>query len=119
MISVTEIYNYYKKYGYKTEVMGASFRNGGILELVGCDLLTINPALLEGIAASHRASRAKASSKRHRRRARRQAKISYDEKVFAGRFNENQMATEKLSEGIRLFAIDTIKLEQYLPPKLQ
>ena len=117
VLSVTEIYNYYKKYGYQTEVMGASFRNKEeILELAGCDLLTISPALLEELQQNtdkvlRKLNPDKAAS------ICKQSKISYDEKSFRWALNENQMATEKLSEGIRLFAADNIKLEQYLAPK--
>jgi transaldolase len=118
VVSVTEIYNYYKKFGYATEVMGASFRNRGeIIELAGCDLLTISPALLEELQktqgtvvrklAPDNASQCKLT------------KISYDEKGFRWALNENQMATEKLSDGIRVFAADSIKLEKLLRQKLQ
>jgi len=118
VVSVTEIYHYYKKHGYKTEVMGASFRNSGeILELAGCDLLTISPALLEELRQTAgrvppklRPEEASSACKH--------PKISHDEKSFRWAFNENQMATEKLSEGIRLFAADTVKLEQYLASRL-
>lgn len=117
VISVTEIYNYYKKYGYATEVMGASFRNTGeILELAGCDLLTISPALLEELKKTEgslsRKLRAEDASKC------KLEKVSYDEKAFRWFHNENPMATEKLSEGIRLFAADTIKLQKLLITKL-
>jgi len=118
VLSVAEIYNYYKKYGYKTEVMGASFRNKEeILELAGCDLLTISPALLEELQqgtgeVSRKLNPDNAAACKHPR-------ISYDEKSFRWALNENQMATEKLSEGIRLFAADTVKLEQYLAPRLK
>ncbi len=117
VLSVTEIYNYYKKYGYKTEVMGASFRNKEeILELAGCDLLTISPSLLEELQQNSGKVLRKLSP--DQAAACKQTKISYDEKSFRWAFNENQMATEKLSEGIRLFAADNIKLEQYLATKL-
>ena len=118
VVSVTRIYNYYKTYGYQTEVMGASFRNiGEITELAGCDLLTISPQLLEelqkGTGTLTRkldASKAAAANK--------DAKISLDEKAFRWAHNEDPMATEKLAEGIRQFGVDTVKLEKAIGPKL-
>ncbi len=108
--SVAKIYNYYKKFGYKTEVMGASFRNiGEIKALAGCDLLTISPALLDELAKSPEAlspaltpAAAAASDLKQ---------IHLDEKAFRWMHNEDAMATEKLAEGIRLFAIDGKKLD--------
>lgn len=118
VLSVTEIYNYYKKFGHATEVMGASFRNiGEILELAGCDLLTISPALLEELR-----SKTGAVERRLKPETAAGAKIgrvSHDEKGFRWALNQNQMAAEKLSEGIRLFAADTVKLEQIITQKLQ
>lgn len=115
--SVTEIYNYYKKFGYKTEIMGASFRNAGeILELAGCDLLTISPSLLEELQKSEGTIERKLSPEKATQCN--LTKISYDEKGFRWALNENQMATEKLSDGIRLFAADTVKLEQWVTKKL-
>ncbi|MBI5775348.1 MAG: transaldolase [Verrucomicrobia bacterium] len=118
VVSVTKIYNYYKKFGHATEVMGASFRNvGEITELAGCDLLTISPALLEemqktpGTVARKLTPEAAAKSDLK--------KISLDEKSFRWLHNEDQMATEKLSEGIRLFAADTLKLEKVVVEKLK
>ncbi len=115
--SVTEIYNYYKKFGYKTEIMSASFRNTSeILELAGCDLLTISPSLLEELQKNSGAIERKLSPEKS---AQCQfTKISYDEKGFRWALNENQMGTEKLAEGVRLFAADTIKLEQLVAKKL-
>ena len=116
--SVTKIFTYYKKFGHATEVMGASFRNvGQILELAGCDLLTISPVLLEEMqktpgTVTRKLDRAKAAEASLE-------KISLDEKRFRWLHNEDQMATEKLSDGIRLFTADTIKLEKWLAPKLQ
>ncbi len=110
--SVTEIYHYYKKFGYKTVVMGASFRNKEeILELAGCDLLTIAPTLLEELKQSDapvppKLDPHKIPTNLH--------KISVDEKAFRYLLNENAMATEKLSEGIRNFAKDIVKLEVYI-----
>jgi transaldolase len=111
--SVTQIYTYYKKFGYKTEVMGASFRNKGeILELAGCDLLTIAPALLTELKASsepvvRKLDPSKAASVDLQ-------KVSYDEKSFRFALNEDAMATEKTAEGIRLFSADIVKLEQLI-----
>lgn len=117
VLSVTQIYNYYKKYGYDTEVMGASFRNiGEILRLAGCDLLTISPALLEELAKTPGAvSRQLDPSRINDLDV---PKMELDEKTFRWMLNENQMATEKLSDGIRTFAADAIKLEKYLERKL-
>jgi transaldolase len=110
VISVTQIYNYYKHFGYTTEVMGASFRNKGeITELTGCDLLTISPGLLGELAASEdpitpKLNAANAKSLKIER-------IGSDEKTFRWLFNEDAMATEKTAEGIRNFAKDIVKLE--------
>ncbi|HEY8931982.1 MAG TPA: transaldolase [Rariglobus sp.] len=116
VISVTQIYTYYKKFGYKTEVMGASFRNTGeIVELAGCDLLTIAPTLLAELKASTAplvrkldpAAAAKADLK----------KVSFNEAAFRFALNEDPMATEKTAEGIRLFSADIVKLEQLIAQK--
>jgi transaldolase len=119
VVSVTRIYNYYKKYGHKTEVMGASFRNTGeILELAGCDLLTISPVLLDELQKAPGTVTRKLNSA-----AAPQAcdtpEIKYDEKRFRWELNEDQMATEKLSDGIRLFAADGLKLEKFIAEKLR
>ena len=111
VVSVKSIYHYYKKYEYKTEIMGASFRNvGEIKELAGCDLLTISPNLLEELAGSTaeipRKLDAKSTSETHL------DKMELDEKKFRFMLNEDQMATEKLSEGIRKFSQDICKLEE-------
>lgn len=109
--SVQQIYTYYKKFGYKTEVMGASFRNTGeIIELAGCDLLTISPKLLAELAATEGAlvKKLDAASAKDADIE----KISLDEKAFRWMLNEDQMATEKLSEGIRKFGADIVKLEK-------
>nr|WP_315465135.1 transaldolase [uncultured Rhodoferax sp.] len=111
--SVAQIYNYYKKFGIATEVMGASFRNvGQITALAGCDLLTISPDLLAQMAASDtpvtqhlKAEAAKAADIEH---------VSYDEAGFRLALNNDAMATEKLAEGIRAFCVDAVKLEQLL-----
>jgi transaldolase len=109
--SVRKIYNHYKKFGYRTEVMGASFRNKGeILALAGCDLLTISPGLLAELQAETEpviahltpAEAAKSDSE----------KISLDEKTFRYLLNEDAMATEKTAQGIRNFAADIVKLEK-------
>jgi transaldolase len=113
VISVTEIFHYYKKFGYKTEVMGASFRNKGeITELAGCDLLTISPALLGELQASNDPlplkldASASAAMDIERR--------TYDEKTFRLEVNDDAMATEKTAEGIRKFAADIVKLEKLI-----
>ncbi len=118
VVSVTRIYNYYKKYGHQTEVMGASFRNvGEILELAGCDLLTISPSLLEEMQKTSGAVARKLAPDTAPANCR-EARLTLEEKTFRWMLNEDQMATEKLSEGIRLFAADTIKLEKFIAPKL-
>jgi transaldolase len=111
--SVTEIYNYYKKYDYKTEVMGASFRNKGeILCLAGCDLLTISPNLLQELQDSTEAVTEHLSEEKAR--AGDAQKISLDEKTFRLMLNEDAMATEKTAEGIRNFSADIVKLEEMI-----
>lgn len=116
--SVTSIFNYYKKFGYKTIVMGASFRNTGqILALAGCDNLTISPKLLEELKKSEEAVTQKLSVEEAQ--AQKLDKVSMDEKKFRWQHNEDQMAVEKLSEGIRKFAADTIKLEDLIRKRLQ
>ena len=111
--SVTGIYNYYKKFGYKTQIMGASFRNKEeILELAGCDLLTIAPKLLDELKACSDPVSQKLSIESAKNSS--QTKISLDEKGFRSMLNEDAMATEKLSEGIRNFAKDILKLEHFL-----
>lgn len=117
VVSVTQIYRYYKKYGYQTEVMGASFRNvGEILELAGCDLLTISPSLLEELAKTPGSITRKLSAESANQLE--MPKQSLTESTFRWMLNENQMATEKLSDGIRLFAADTVKLEKFIEKKL-
>ncbi len=113
VISVQGIYNYYKKFGYKTEVMGASFRNKGqITELAGCDLLTISPGLLKELQESSEPLTEKISD------AAAQGldlqKVSLDEKAFRFLFNEDAMATEKTAQGIRAFSADIVKLEKLI-----
>lgn len=111
--SVTDIYNYYKKFGYKTEVMGASFRNTGqITELAGCDLLTISPGLLEELQNTEGELTCKLSEEESATSD--MEKISLDEKAFRFMFNEDAMATEKTAEGIRNFSADIVKLEKLI-----
>jgi transaldolase len=111
--SVTAIYNYYKHFGYKTEVMGASFRNKGeITELAGCDLLTISPGLLAELQSSEETlvKKLDASAAQSMKIER----IGGDEKTFRWLFNEDAMATEKTAEGIRNFGKDIVKLEKLI-----
>ncbi|MCK4935157.1 MAG: transaldolase [Simkaniaceae bacterium] len=110
VISVTQIYNYYKKFGHKTQIMGASFRNSEeILELAGCDLLTIAPKFLKELTDAEGAVPCKLTPEFAKKSDLKE--ISVDEKTFRWMLNEDAMATEKLSEGIRNFAKDTVKLE--------
>jgi transaldolase len=109
--SVKRIYQYYRKFGYKTEVMGASFRNTSqILELAGCDLLTISPDLLQKLADND----GKIERKLVADAGADIDKISMDEKTFRFMLNEDAMATEKLAEGIRAFCADSNKLKQMI-----
>lgn len=117
VLSVKEIYAYYKKFGHATEVMGASFRNAGeILELAGCDLLTISPQLLGELQSSTAPVTRQLSPETARQNP--VEKLALDEKRFRWLFNENAMATEKTSEGIRLFNADAMKLEKFVAAKL-
>jgi transaldolase len=117
VLSVTEIYNYYKKFGYKTEVMGASFRNiGEITELAGCDLLTISPQLLAQLDSSpadlpRKLDPAKAASLDIE-------KLSIDEATFRSMHESDRMATEKLDEGIKGFSKALEALEDFLATRL-
>ncbi len=111
--SVRRIFNHYKHFGVATEVMGASFRNvGQIIALAGCDLLTIAPELLAQLAQSD-APVARALDAQAARTMDLPA-VQYDEAGFRYALNEDAMATEKLAEGIRAFAVDTVKLEQII-----
>ena len=116
--SVSQIYNYFKKYGYKTVVMGASFRNSGeIIELAGCDKLTISPQLLDELCKNDR----KIEKKLDAEEAKRQVitKVGeVTEKVYRWQMNEDAMASEKLAEGIRRFGIDTEECERLIKHKL-
>jgi len=115
--SVRTIYHYYKKFGHATEVMGASFRNiGEILELAGCDLLTISPQLLAELKNSTAAVERKLQPEKAS--AMKIEKIAIDEKKFRWLLNEDAMATEKLAEGIRLFHADGVKLMKYVAERL-
>ncbi|MGA7413332.1 MAG: transaldolase [Bryobacteraceae bacterium] len=110
--SVTRIYNYYKKYGYKTQVMGASFRNvNQIVRLAGSDLLTISPELLDQLEKTEgvldrKLDRAKALASKEEH-------LQLDEKTFRWMHNEDAMATEKLADGIRKFNSDASHLQEY------
>jgi transaldolase len=116
--SVQEIYTYYKKFGYRTEVMGASFRNTGeILELAGCDLLTISPELLDKLSESYDPVTRKLDPEKAK--AAKIDRLEMGEKKFRWLLNENAMATEKLSEGIRKFAADIVKLEKFVASKIK
>lgn len=109
--SVKRIYNYYRKFGYKTEVMGASFRNTSqITELAGCDLLTISPVLLQKLAESDAPVTRKLNLEEAQ--ASDLKKLTLDEKTFRAMLNDDAMGTEKLAEGIRLFCADAVKLEK-------
>lgn len=115
--SVKEIYEYYKHFGYATQIMGASFRNKGEIEqLAGCDLLTISPHLLEELKNSNDPLPRKLNPKTAKNLS--LQKCSLDEKAFRYLLNENAMATEKLAEGIRNFAKDIVKLEQKIKENL-
>ena len=117
VVSVTQIYNYYKKFGHQTEVMGASFRNKGeITELAGCDLLTISPVLLGELAASTEPLVKKLDAAAAQALPLKQ--VHLDEKTFRYELNEDAMATEKTAQGIRSFAADIVKLEQLIAAKL-
>jgi transaldolase len=110
--SVKRIYNYYRKFGYKTEVMGASFRNTSqIVELAGCDLLTISPDLLQKLADSDAPVQRKLAAEQSGAPI---GKIAVDEKTFRFMLNEDAMGTEKLAEGIRAFCADAGKLKQMI-----
>lgn len=117
--SVKSIFNYYKKFGYKTIVMGASFRNTGeITELAGCDYLTISPNLLEELLNStepvpKKLDAAAAASLNIEKKS-----YINDESLFRFDFNEDQMAVEKLREGISKFAADAVTLKDILRQKL-
>ena len=115
--SVREIYTYYKKFGYKTEVMGASFRNvGQIIELAGCDALTISPELMKELSESYEPLERKLDPQEAKKAN--VQRLELDEKKFRYLVNDNAMATEKTAEGIRKFAADVVKLEKFVASKL-
>lgn len=117
VVSVTQIYNYYKKMGIKTQIMGASFRNTEeITELAGCDLLTIAPKLLEQLQTAEGDVPKKLDAEAAKKME--IEKISLDEKKFRWMLNDNAMATDKLAEGIRNFSKDLIKLEKIIEQRL-
>ena len=118
VVSVKEIFAYYKKFGHETEVMGASFRNKGeILELAGCDLLTISPQLLGELKNSTEPVQRKLNAESAKQAQ--MERLQLDEKKFRWQLNENAMATEKTAEGIRSFNADALKLQDYLSVKLK
>jgi transaldolase len=109
--SVKRIYQYYRTFGFDTEVMGASFRNTSqILELAGCDLLTISPDLLQKLADTEGTVERKLTLEAGSDIE----KIAIDEKTFRFLLNEDAMATEKLAEGIRAFCADSVKLKKMI-----
>jgi transaldolase len=111
--SVQRIYSYYRKFGYKTEVMGASFRNiSQILELAGCDLLTVSPDLLKQLADSDAPVERKLTPEAAKQSQ--DEKLTLDQNQFRLMLNDDAMATEKLAEGIRTFAVDAVKLEKII-----
>jgi transaldolase len=115
--SVREIYTYYKHFGYDTEVMGASFRNiGQILDLAGCDLLTISPELMKELSASYGTVDRKLAPEDAKSADIKRLEI--DEKKFRYLVNGNAMATDKTAEGIRKFAADIHKLEKFVSSKI-
>ena len=115
--SVDEIYTYYKKFDYKTEVMGASFRNvGQIIELAGCDLLTISPELMKELSESYEPVERKLDPEKAE--TANVERLELDEEKFRYLVNDNAMATEKTAEGIRKFAADVVKLEKFVASKL-
>jgi transaldolase len=116
VLSVRKIFNYYKSFGYKTVVMGASFRSKEqVMELAGCDLLTISPALLEELQGAH----IEVTKKLDAHTATTVPRIECDEKHFRWLMNEDEMASFKLAEGIRKFAQDLAKLEQEISKKIE
>jgi transaldolase len=117
VVSVTTIYNYYKKFGYSTQIMGASFRNKDeITELAGCDLLTIAPTLLEELKESTAPLTRKLDPSKAKNSP--LQKLHLEEESFRWMLNEDPMATDKLAEGIRNFAKDLVKLEKALQSML-
>lgn len=117
VLSVNGIYNYYKKFGYETQVMGASFRNiGQITELAGCDLLTISPDLLAELQKTDAPLTRKLSVEAAKEQD--IERLTVDEKTYRWLLNEDAMATDKLADGIRKFAADIVKLEEIIASQL-
>ena len=117
VLSVTNIFNYYRKFNHTTEIMGASFRNKEeIMELAGCDLLTISPALLAELENSDEILEQKLNPDHVRNME--ITKLDTDEASFRWQMNEDAMATEKLAEGIRKFSADLVKLESFIEAKM-
>jgi transaldolase len=117
VLSVTQIYNYYKKFGYSTQIMGASFRNKEeILQLAGCDLLTIAPKFLEELKNTLMPVEKKLNTDTAKTSS--MEKIKIDEPTFRYLLNQDGMATEKLSEGIRIFVSDITKLEKEIEKRI-
>ena len=115
--SVRKIYTYYKHFGYETEVMGASFRNvGQILELAGCDLLTISPELMRELSASYGTVDRKLAPENAMSAD--IERLELNERKFRYLLNDDAMATEKTAEGIRKFAADIAKLEKVIAGKI-
>ena len=117
VLLVNQIFNYYKKFGYETEIMGASFRNTGeIIELAGCDLLTISPELLGELEQTEGVLKRKLDPEKAKSSS--IEKIEVNQKKFRWMMNEDEMATDKLADGIRKFTEDILKLEKLLDKKL-
>jgi transaldolase len=115
--SVRRIFHYYKKFGYTTEVMGASFRNiEEIIELAGCDLLTISPGLLGELENTEAPLARKLDPGQSG--GMKMERVSLDEKTFRWMHNEDPMAVEKLSDGIRRFTADLLRLEAFVGKKI-
>ncbi|HZW31911.1 MAG TPA: transaldolase [Isosphaeraceae bacterium] len=116
--SVTQIYNYFKKFDYRTEIMGASFRNiGEIIELAGCDLLTISPDLLGELQHTEGTIQRKLSVEQAKSQDLR--RLHLDEKTFRWMHNEDAMANDRLSDGIRRFHADLVKLKEYVAKQVR
>jgi len=116
--SVTQIYHYFKKFDYPTEIMGASFRNiGEITELAGCDLLTISPELLGELQKTEGSLERKLTVEKAK--AQNLERLHLDEKTFRWMHNEDAMATEQLADGIRRFYADLVKLKEYITKNMR
>jgi len=117
VLSVTRIYNYYKKFGHKTQVMAASFRNTEEIKgIVGCDLMTISPALLSKLASDNEEIKPVLTEENAKKSDLQEVKVT--EQLFRFQFNEDAMATDKLADGIRKFAADARTLEELLDKEL-